>query len=177
MCGVAGYVGLARGDGLARLRAMAQVQAHRGPDGDGFAAGERWGLGHRRLAVIDRVGGEQPKHSADGRYVLVYNGEVYNYRELRDELSGLGHVFRTAGDTETVLAAWTQWGRAAFDRFDGMFALAIADTWTGDVVLARDQFGIKPLYFAEDGRGAVAFASEIRAVLASGLIEPRADDV
>ncbi|MDQ1653679.1 MAG: hypothetical protein QOI35_2879 [Cryptosporangiaceae bacterium] len=177
MCGVAGYVGLARGDGLARLRAMAQVQAHRGPDGDGFAAGERWGLAHRRLAVIDRLGGEQPKYSPDGRYVLVYNGEVYNYRELRNELSGLGHVFRTAGDTEVVLAAWTQWGRAAFDRFDGMFALAIADTWTGDVVLARDQFGIKPLYFAEDGRGAVVFASEIRAVLASGLIEPSADDV
>ncbi|MDQ1659024.1 MAG: hypothetical protein QOD41_4107, partial [Cryptosporangiaceae bacterium] len=99
MCGVAGYVGLARGDGLARLRAMAQVQAHRGPDGDGFAAGERWGLAHRRLAVIDRLGGEQPKYSPDGRYVLVYNGEVYNYRELRNELSGLGHVFRTSGDT------------------------------------------------------------------------------
>jgi asparagine synthase (glutamine-hydrolysing) len=176
MCGIAGYVGYDRAAGGPALHRMAAAEAHRGPDGEGFAAGERWGLGHRRLAVIDRAGGAQPRWSADGRYVLAYNGEVYNYRELRDELSSLGCSFTTRGDTEVVLAAWTRWGRGAFDRFDGMFALAVADTVTGEVVLARDQFGIKPLYLAEDGAGRVVFASELRAVLAAGVV-PAADDV
>ena len=159
------------------LGRMAAAEAHRGPDGEGFAAGDRWGLAHRRLAVLDRAGGAQPMWSGDGRYVLVYNGEVYNYRELRAELRSLGCSFATQGDTEVVLAAWTRWGRAAFDRFDGMFALAVADTVTGEVVLARDQFGIKPLYLAEDGTGRVVFASELRAVLAAGVVPAAADDV
>ncbi len=177
MCGIAGYVGISRGYGPAILERMARAQAHRGPDGEGFFLDELVGLAHRRLAVIDRVGGEQPMRSPDGRYVLVYNGEVYNYRELRDELAGLGHELATASDTEVVLAAWARWGVAAFDRFNGMFALAIADTVTGDVVLARDQFGIKPLYLAEDGDGRVVFASEIRPILASGVIARRPDDL
>ncbi len=176
MCGLAGYVGISDEYGLPVLRRMARVQAHRGPDGEGFFAAGLVGLAHRRLAVIDRAGGEQPRCSADGRYVMVYNGEVYNYRELRAELAAAGHEFATASDTEVVLTAWLQWGRAAFDRFDGMFALAIADTETGEVVLARDQFGIKPLYLAEDGDGRVLFASEIRPILAAGVIARRPDD-
>jgi asparagine synthase (glutamine-hydrolysing) len=177
MCGIAGYVGLDREAGDPVLRRMAAAQAHRGPDGEGFAAGARWGLAHRRLAVLDRAGGAQPMRSPDGRYVLVYNGEVYNYRELRAELTSLGCSFATRGDTEVVLAAWTQWGRAALDRFDGMFGLAVADTVTGEVVVGRDQFGIKPLYLADDGAGRLVFASELRAVLAAGAVPARPDDV
>jgi asparagine synthase (glutamine-hydrolysing) len=177
MCGVAGYVGISARYGAPVLERMAQAQRHRGPDGSGIFTQGLVGLAHVRLAVIDRAGGGQPMTSPDGRYVLVYNGEVYNFRELRGELTWLGHEFRTASDTEVVLAAYREWGRAAFDRFNGMFALAIADTTTGEVVLARDQFGIKPLYLAEDGDGRMVFASEIRPILASGVIERRPDDV
>src|SRR5690348_17061316 len=177
MCGIAGYVGISARYGPPLLERMALAQRHRGPDGSGIFTEGLIGLAHVRLAVIDRAGGAQPMTSPDGRYVLVYNGEVYNYRELRGELAWLGHEFRTASDTEVVLAAYRQWGRAAFDRFNGMFALAIADTVTGDVVLARDQFGIKPLYLAEDGDGRVVFASEIRPILASGVVTRQPDDV
>ena len=176
MCGLAGYVGIDEEHGRALLARMADLQAHRGPDGEGFFMAGGLGLAHRRLAVIDKVGGEQPMRSADGRYVLVYNGEVYNFRELRAELASLGHEFATSSDTEVVLAAWTRWGHPAFDRFNGMFALAIADTATGQVTLARDHFGIKPMYLAAD-RGRVVFASEIRPILASGLVARRPDDV
>ncbi len=175
MCGLAGYVGISASYGRGVLQRMAAVQEHRGPDGEGFFVSGLTGLAHRRLAVLDRPGGAQPMTSPDGRYVLAYNGEIYNYRELRTELAALGRTFASAGDTEVVLAAWERWGPAAFDRFDGMFAVAIADTVTGEVVLARDQFGIKPLYVAEDGDGRVAFGSELRPVLAAGIV-PRVPD-
>jgi asparagine synthase (glutamine-hydrolysing) len=178
MCGIAGYVGLpADAAGERVLRRMARQLEHRGPDGEGIWQHGPVGLVHRRLAVIDRAGGEQPMRSPDGRYVLVYNGEVYNYRELRAELAELGHEFRTRCDTEVVLAAWAQWGSAALDRFNGMFALAILDTTSGVLTLARDQFGIKPLYLAADGSGRVAFASEIRPILAAGVVPRRPDDL
>jgi asparagine synthase (glutamine-hydrolysing) len=177
VCGIAGYVGLAPGTGDTVLRRMARQMVHRGPDGEGIVRHGRTGLAHRRLVVIDRAGGEQPMRSADGRYLLVYNGEVYNYRELREELAGRGDSFTTRGDTEVVLAAWARWGPAALDRFNGMFALAVLDTATGEVVLARDQFGIKPLYLATDGSGRVAFASEIRPLLAAAVVPRRPDDV
>ncbi|HET6213943.1 MAG TPA: asparagine synthase (glutamine-hydrolyzing) [Micromonosporaceae bacterium] len=177
MCGLAGYVGVDSERGRSLLQRMADLQAHRGPDGEGFFIAGQIGLAHRRLAVIDRAGGEQPMCSAYGRYVLVYNGEVYNFRELRAELGSLGCEFHTHSDTEVVLAAWTRWGHAAFERFNGMFALAIADTQTGQVILARDHFGIKPLYLASDGAGRTVFASEIRPLLASGVVQRRPDDV
>lgn len=176
MCGIAGYIGISAFWGEPVLRRMADAQVHRGPDGDGYLTDGLIGLAHRRLAVLDRAGGNQPLHSADGRWVLSYNGEVYNYRQLRAELSDLGHRFTTECDTEVVLAAWIQWGRASFDRFNGMFALAIADLERGEVVLARDQFGIKPLYLAEDGDGRVFFASEIRPLFAAGAVTPKPDD-
>lgn len=178
MCGIAGYVGLESGDGSeAVLRRMARQLEHRGPDGEGIVRHGRVGLAHRRLAVIDPAGGAQPMRSPDGRHVIVYNGAVYNYRELRQQLAGHGHRFVTNCDTEVVLAAWRQWGEGAFDRFNGMFALAILDTSTGELVLARDQFGIKPLYLASDDAGRVAFGSEIRAVLAAGVVPRRPDDL
>ncbi|WP_344309295.1 asparagine synthase (glutamine-hydrolyzing) [Fodinicola feengrottensis] len=176
MCGLAGYIGVDSSHGMALLGRMSRAQVHRGPDGDGTFVQAGLGLTHRRLAVIDRAGGAQPMRSQDGRYVLAYNGEVYNYRELRGELVAAGHTFSSASDTEVVLAAWIEWGEAAFDRFDGMFALAIADTVTGQMTLVRDQFGIKPLYLAEDGAGRVFFSSEIRPILATGLIQARPDD-
>ncbi|WP_018588189.1 asparagine synthase (glutamine-hydrolyzing) [Salinispora arenicola] len=176
MCGIAGYIGISAFWGEPVLRRMADAQVHRGPDGDGYLTDGLIGLAHRRLAVIDRVGGQQPLRSADGRYAMVYNGEVYNYRELRAELTDLGHRFTTESDTEVVLAAWIHWGRAALDRFEGMFALAIADLKRGEVLLARDQFGIKPLYLAEDGDGRVFFASEIRPLFTTGAIRPEPDD-
>ncbi|WP_131735533.1 asparagine synthase (glutamine-hydrolyzing) [Actinomadura roseirufa] len=176
MCGVAGYVGITGESGEDVLRRMAAAQEHRGPDGSGFFTTARTGLAHRRLVIIDRLGGTQPMYSRDGRYVLVYNGEVYNYRELRTELVQLGHSFDTNSDTEVVLAAWTQWGTGAFDRFNGMFALAIVDTETEQVTLARDHFGIKPLYLARYGDGKVLFASEIKPLLATGLVERVPDE-
>jgi asparagine synthase (glutamine-hydrolysing) len=155
---------------------MARAQRHRGPDGQATYTGRRFGFAHQRLAIIDPRGGRQPMVSPDGRFVLVYNGEVYNYRELRDELSRAGRVFRTASDTEVVLAAYELWGEAAFDRFNGMFGLAIADTTTGTVVLARDHFGIKPLYFATGRSGETLFASEIGALLVTGRVQRKPDN-
>ncbi|HIW62311.1 MAG TPA: asparagine synthase (glutamine-hydrolyzing) [Candidatus Stackebrandtia excrementipullorum] len=176
MCGIAGYVGGIDEDAMPMLRRMADAMVHRGPDGEGYVTGRDFGLAHRRLAVIDRETGDQPMWTSDRRYAIVYNGEVYNYRELRYELTTLGHEFSTTSDTEVVLAAWRQWGDAAFDRFNGMFALAIADTEAGTVTLARDQFGIKPLYLATTDRGAVVFASEFRPIFASHMVPRRPDD-
>ncbi|SDS62911.1 asparagine synthase (glutamine-hydrolyzing) [Actinopolymorpha singaporensis] len=176
MCGIGGYVGLDEVTGAPVLAAMTRAQRHRGPDGDGTFTGRAFGLAHQRLAIIDRARGAQPMVSPDGRYVLSYNGEVYNYRDLRAELTMAGRTFRTDSDTEVVLAAYERWGTAAFDRFNGMFALAVADTVTGRVVLARDQFGIKPLHLATGPAGETLFASEIGALLATGRLPRRPDD-
>ncbi|NUR16519.1 MAG: asparagine synthase (glutamine-hydrolyzing) [Dermatophilaceae bacterium] len=184
MCGIAGYYGF-DGD-AALLERMALEQHHRGPDDARTFIDAPVGLAHQRLVILDREGGAQPMTSADGRYVLAYNGEVYNYRELRVELEGLSRSFSTQGDTEVVLQSFAEWGTAAFDRFNGMFALAVWDRHTRTLTLARDPFGIKPLHLcrlpsAPGGEGthpadAWLFASEIKPILASGLVEPRPND-
>lgn len=174
MCGIAGYIGLPADQGEPLLRVLADAQVHRGPDGAGFFVHGSVGLAHRRLAVIDKVGGAQPFRW--GPYVLIYNGAIYNFRELREELRRLGQTFRTRSDTEVVAAAWAAWGAAALDRFNGMFALAVTDTRTGETVLARDQFGIKPLYLAT-ASGRVLFASELKPLLATGLVDRRPDEL
>jgi asparagine synthase (glutamine-hydrolysing) len=175
MCGLAGYVGISARYGWDVLRRMADAQAHRGPDGAGFLAEGLVGLAHRRRAADDRTDGRQPLVSADYRYALVYDGAVTNFRELREDLTDLGYDFDTDSDAEVVFAAYQEWGSGAFARLDGVFALAVSDAETGEVILARDRAGVRPLFFAEDGDGRVAFASEIRAVVASGILRRPAE--
>ncbi|MEK7072822.1 MAG: asparagine synthase (glutamine-hydrolyzing), partial [Patescibacteria group bacterium] len=164
MCGIAGMIG--RRASEATVRTMTDRIAHRGPDGEGVFAVPGVVLGHRRLSIIDLSdAGSQPMRSADDRYTIVFNGEIYNYKELRAELAG--YPFHSQTDTEVILAAWERWGQKALDRFLGMFAFAIHDAHDGSVTLVRDRLGIKPLYYAE-WEGNILFASEIKAILAAG---------
>jgi len=145
---------------------MTACLAHRGPDGTGTWLSPEMdvGLGHTRLAIIDLAGGRQPIQSVDGRFVIVFNGELYNFRSLRKELKDLGHHFRTSSDTEVLLEAYIQWGPACLQQFRGMFALAIYDTQEHEVFLARDRTGIKPLYY-HCGPSGFLFGSELKAIL------------
>ena len=175
MCGIAGIIhpNPDRPVDPALVERMRDALVHRGPDGAGVWTGRGIGLGHRRLAIIDLAGSPQPMASADGRCVIVFNGEIYNFRELRRELQGAGHVFRTAGDTEVILAAYAQWGTGCLDRLDGMFAFALYDSARQQVLLARDRLGVKPLYYAPLGDGSIAFASEMKGLLAHPLLARR----
>ncbi len=176
MCGITGLVHL---DGLpvspVILRKMSDAIIHRGPDGEGQWVEGNVGLGHRRLAIIDlSPAGHQPMISSDHRYVLSYNGEVYNYRELRAELEAAGFWFRSQTDSEVVLYALVHWGANAFKRLNGMFALALWDRKKRTLLLARDRYGIKPLYVSQQG-STFAFGSEQKAILASPHFRRRLD--
>lgn len=170
MCGIAGSISRASGAAAQQpIAAILRAVRHRGPDGEGIL--ERPTprgsvvLGHRRLAIIDRsAAASQPMSSPDGRHHIVLNGEIYNYLELRTELEAAGRRFRTRSDTEVLLEAWRAWGRAALDRVTGMFAFALLDERSRTVVLARDQFAMKPLYYVQTREG-LAFASEIPPLL------------
>ena len=168
MCGLAGVVADALAPGREQVvRSMTSSLAHRGPDGEGIASGDSFVFGHRRLAIIDVTsGGAQPKTTEDGRYILVLNGEIYNYLELRDQLEQVGVRFRTQSDTEVLLALLARDGEAALQRLIGMFAFAFFDREDNTLLLARDHLGIKPLYYFETGDGELVFASEIKALLA-----------
>ncbi len=154
---------------------MLKALAHRGPDACGFATKNGCILGHTRLSIIDLTSGDQPMMSADDRYTISFNGEIYNFRKLRSEMERLGHGFRTSSDTEVVLVAYRVWGAACLDRFRGMFAFAIWDNRERELFAARDLFGEKPLYFAEAPDGAFFVSSEIKAIIASGNIKPKID--
>ena len=176
MCGVAGIFNL---DGApvspVELRRMTDAIAHRGPDGEGFYSDSFVGLGHRRLAIIDlSPAGHQPMAMSDGRFVLTYNGEVYNFHELRAELESLGHHFRSQTDSEVVLHAYVQWGSECVKRFNGMFAFAIWDKTRQQLFLARDRYGIKPLYYTFQGN-CFLFASEQKAILAQPSVKREVD--
>ena len=163
MCGICGVVALGRPPEVETVERMASALDHRGPDGDGSFYEEGVALGFRRLAIIDlSPAGMQPFASEDGRLRLVHNGEIYNYRELRRELEPRGHRFRTATDTEVLLAAYREWGERCVDRFNGMWAFAIWDGERGTLFCSRDRFGIKPFYYRWDGER-FAFASEPKA--------------
>ena len=148
---------------------MTAAIRHRGPDDEGRHAAERIGLANVRLAIRDTSdAGHQPMTTADGRYVLVYNGELYNTRELERELEGHGHRITSRCDTEVVLKAFQEWGPACVERFDGMFAFAVWDDHEQRLFLVRDRFGVKPLYYGHyDGR--LLFGSEVKALLAAGM--------
>ncbi len=165
MCGIYGRV--ARHEPIARSPVDAAAVArlrHRGPDDEGSWYGSRVFLGMRRLAVIDLVTGHQPMANEDGSIRVVFNGEIYNFHEIRKELQALGHRFTSQGDTEVIVHGYEEWGEAVLDRLNGMFALALWDERTRRLILARDRLGIKPLYyFVDDAR--FIFASEIKAIL------------
>jgi asparagine synthase (glutamine-hydrolysing) len=167
MCGIAGLIHL-NGDPVSPviLKKMTDAIAHRGPDGEGQWIEDNVGIGHRRLAIIDlSPAGHQPMITGDHRYVLSYNGEIYNYREIRTELEALGYWFRSQTDSEVVLNALVHWGPDALLKFNGMFALAMWDRKEKTLILARDRYGIKPLYYAKQGQ-TFAFGSEQKAITA-----------
>ncbi len=176
MCGIAGIFNL-NGEPVSpvTLRRMTDAIAHRGPDGEGFYSDRFVALGHRRLAIIDlSPAGHQPMISLDGQVVLSYNGEIYNFQELRLELEALGHHFRSRTDSEVVLNAWHQWGSKCVARFNGMFALAVWDKREQALFLARDRYGIKPLYYGCFGN-AFLFGSEQKAITAHSAVQKTID--
>jgi len=181
MCGIAGLISL---DPERHIAAMLQTIEHRGRDDEGIWTseaidddGRRACLGHRRLAIIDTSkAGHQPMLSADGRYVITFGGEIYNYRQLREELKSKGHVFKTETDTEVLLTAFAEWGKECLPRLNGMFHFSVWDNRERTLTVARDHVGIKPLYYfykpaAGATSGSFVFASEVKAILASGLAD------
>jgi asparagine synthase (glutamine-hydrolysing) len=175
MCGLAGIARREpRGVAVETLDRMAAALRHRGPDGFGRYAGTRVGLAHVRLSIIDLQGGAQPLGNEDGRVLVVYNGEIYNYVELRTALQRRGHRFRSRSDTEVLVHAYEEWGPSMLGRLNGQFAFAIYDRRDETVFLARDRFGVRPLFFSEQD-GDLVFASEIKALFASGEVSAAPD--
>ena len=171
MCGIVGIVhrDLARPVSQALVRTMSDAIRHRGPDDEGMYLGENVGLGMRRLSIIDLAGGHQPMFNEDESRVIVFNGEIYNYQELQPELRQRGHTLRTRSDTECIVHLHEDRGPNCVDDLRGMFALAVWDRVERSLYLARDRFGIKPLYYVDAPWG-LAFASELKALTAAGLI-------
>ena len=175
MCGIAGIVRHTRASvSLKSLGRMAASIRHRGPDGYGFYAGARVGLAHVRLSIVDVAAGAQPMANEDGQIVVTYNGEIYNHIELRRELERHGHVFRTRCDTEVLVHGYEQWGAEMLNRLNGQFAFAIYDAARQTVFLARDRFGVRPLFYAQRN-GDLYFGSEVKAILASGEVTASMD--
>ena len=177
MCGLTGWFSadpITPGD-EPRLKAMLQAVAHRGPDGNGTRLCSHAALGHCRLAIIDLAGGVQPMTSADRRTSIVFNGEIYNYKELRERLISRGAMFVTESDTEVLLHLYRDEGRQGFARLRGMYAFALWDERKQTGLLVRDPLGIKPLFYAETGDRRVYFASEAKALVTPGLLTPSLD--
>jgi asparagine synthase (glutamine-hydrolysing) len=183
MCGIAGAIGPLSPKLLGAVQQMSARLGHRGPDAEGFwtSPDRRVAFGHRRLAIIDLSDdGRQPMTDPETGTVIIFNGEIYNYLQLRDELARLGHRFHTRTDTEVILKGYQQWGTGCVSHLRGMFAIALRDGSSGRILLARDRVGIKPLYYvpvsACDGTS-VLFASEVRALLETGLVQRRTEPV
>ena len=177
MCGIAGIARWHPGPDLTvDVERMTSAIAHRGPDDSGVVnSGDAW-LGHRRLSILDlTAAGHQPMVSADGRVWLTFNGEIYNFQALRDELEGCGYHFRSRSDTEVLLAGFVEWGAAVFGRLNGIWAVAIWDSRKRELTLSRDRFGVKPLFVAK-GPGIIAFASEIKSLLLLPWVDGTPDD-
>src|SRR5690242_5285279 len=167
MCGIAGILHPNPRQAVSRetLHRITDALSHRGPDGDGYYQNGNIGLGHRRLAIIDLATGDQPMFSADGALVLVFNGEIYNYLELKEELMSLGHQFTTSSDTEVVIAGYQQWGVDCQQKFNGMWAFALWDSRRNQLFISRDRIGEKPLHYSVHD-GTFVFGSEIKSLLA-----------
>ena len=179
MCGLAGIVCVgagAEGPSIEQLSSMAGALVHRGPDEFGVFRDHRAGLAHARLSIIDIATGQQPLSNEDGSLWIAFNGEIYNYIELRAELLALGHTFVTQSDTEVIVHAYEEWGLQAFERFNGQWAVALWDTNQQELVLARDRYGICPLYVCEH-QGKIFFASEIKAIFSADSSIPREFDL
>lgn len=176
MCGITGITDTQIEKLEEAIQKMTRCIAHRGPDDDGYFVDEHTALGMRRLAIIDLETGRQPIASKDERYVIFFNGEVYNYQKLRRELEKKGETFQTQSDTEVVLRMFELYGTECFKRLRGMFALSIYDTQTNRLVLARDPFGIKPLYYWQRGNKIAAFSSEIKSFLSLKGFKPEVND-
>lgn len=172
MCGIAGFFGF-RDNRL--IKKISQNLSHRGPDDEGYYFNEEVSLLSRRLAIIDIKGGKQPIFNEDKTLVVVYNGEIYNFLELKKELEKKGHVFTTKTDTEVIIHSFEEWQETAFDKFNGMFAIALYDIKNNRLFLARDHFGIKPLYYAFINNKLI-FSSEIKPIILSDLIEKKPND-
>ena len=175
MCAIAGIFRLAdSGTPIPEtyLQAMLEAQAHRGPDDSGIWVGAGIGLAHRRLAVIDPQGSAQPMRSVDGQITVSFNGEIYNFKELRATLARYGHVFKTQGDTEVLIHAYRHWGVEMLAQLDGIFAFALFDSSQNKLLLARDRLGVKPLHYALLADGSICFASELKGVLAHASLRP-----
>ena len=172
MCGIAGifYPGVPKPVDEARVRGMTDALTHRGPDGSGVWTAPGVGLGHRRLSIIDLGGGAQPMTTPDQKLVISFNGEVYNYKQLRADLQKRGHVFRTDSDTEVILAGWREWGADCPSHLNGMFVFALYDANEDTLHLVRDRLGVKPLFIAGLPDGAQIFASELKGLLAHPLL-------
>jgi asparagine synthase (glutamine-hydrolysing) len=168
MCGIVGVMDLTGRRPICRelVSRMNETQLHRGPDESGLHLEPGLGLGHRRLSIIDLSTGQQPLFNEDGSVVVVFNGEIYNYRELIPQLAGLGHSFRTKSDTEVIVHAWEQWGEGCVTRFRGMFAFALWDRNSSTLFLGRDRLGVKPLYYALTSDQQFIFGSELKSLLA-----------
>lgn len=177
MCGIAGIFHLetAKPVDPERVKRMTDAIAHRGPDGSGVWTAPGVGLGHRRLSIIDLEGGAQPMHSDDGALTLSFNGEIYNFRELRSELEAAGHAFQTHSDSEVILQGWRHWGADCVSHFHGMFAFAIHDARTKQLFLARDRLGVKPLFYAALPDGSIIFGSELKALTAHPALRREID--
>jgi asparagine synthase (glutamine-hydrolysing) len=178
MCGICGQFNYSSGEPVDSdvVRRMARSIAHRGPDDEGFFIAGPVGFGFRRLSIIDLAGGHQPMSDAEETLWIIFNGEIYNYRELRAELQSKGHQFRTNSDTEVIIHGYKEWGTDVFNHLNGMFGLAIWDVNKKRLVVARDAMGIKLIYYKIDG-GSLTFGSEIRAILAAEDSKPEVDPV
>ena len=171
MCGIAGIISFSghnQEEAKARIKRMTDTISHRGPDAEGFHVDGQVAFGHRRLSIIDLESGQQPMASEDERVWIVFNGEIYNYLDMRNNLESDGYRFRTNSDTETILNAYLKWGSGCVEKLNGMFAFAIWDRGEEKVLMARDRVGKKPLYYCHQNE-TFYFASELKALLAAGV--------
>ena len=172
MCGIAGIAAFrgARSPVREQIHAMCETIVHRGPNDEGIHVQGGVGLGMRRLSIIDLGGGQQPIWNEDRTVLTVFNGEIYNYRELQRELEARGHKFRTHSDTETIVHAYEEFGARCVEHLRGMFAFALWDERTQELFIARDRVGKKPLYYTQTREGALVFGSELKSLLAHPLV-------